>query len=42
MYFLADKLGLLVADLEQRMSNAEFVMWSRYYAREGQRREVGL
>ena len=41
-YFLADKLGLLVADLEERMPNAEFVMWSRYYAREGQRRQVGL
>jgi hypothetical protein len=31
-----------VTDLEERMTNAEFVTWSRYYAREGQRREVGL
>jgi hypothetical protein len=31
-----------VAELEERMSNAEFVRWSRYFAREGQRRQVGL
>jgi hypothetical protein len=33
---------MLVADLEERMPYREFVYWSRYYAREGQRREVGL
>jgi hypothetical protein len=33
---------MLVADLEERMTNAEFVLWSRYFAREGQRRQVGL
>lgn len=41
-YFLADKLGLMVADLEARMSNSEFVMWSRWHAIQGQRRQVGL
>jgi hypothetical protein len=33
---------MTVAEMRERMSNAEFVVWSRYYAREGQRREVGL
>jgi hypothetical protein len=33
---------MLVADLEERMTNAEFVMWSRFFAREGQRKQVGL
>lgn len=33
---------MTVADLEERMSNAEFVLWSRFLAREGQRRQVGL
>lgn len=33
---------MTVADLEARMSSSEFVLWSRYYAREGQRRQVGL
>jgi hypothetical protein len=31
-----------VAEMEERMSNAEFVLWTRYYARIAQRREVGL
>lgn len=33
---------MMVADLEVRMSNAEFVVWSRYFGRRGQRRQIGL
>lgn len=42
MYFLAAKLGMIVAEMRERMPHDEFVMWSRYYARQGQRRQVGL
>lgn len=42
-YFLCAKLGgMTVAEMRQRMTHHEFVVWSRYYAREGQRRQVGL
>jgi len=39
-HYLAQKLGTMVADLRSRMSNAEYVHWSIYYAREAQRREL--
>lgn len=42
-YFLCAKLGgMTVTEMRERMSNDEFVRWSRYFAREGQRRQVGL
>lgn len=31
---------MTVADMEDRMPNAEFVGWSIFYARQAQRREV--
>jgi hypothetical protein len=33
---------LIVAEMRERMSNAEFVMWTRFYARLNQRQQVGL
>lgn len=33
---------MLVADLRERMSNAEFVRWSMYYARKAQRQELEM
>jgi hypothetical protein len=42
-YFLALQLGIgTVGEMQERMTNAEFVVWSRYFAREGQKRQVGL
>jgi len=37
---LAAQLGRTVAELRAAMGNAEFVMWSRYYARKHQREEL--
>jgi len=39
-YVLAEKLGRTVAELRATIANAEFVMWSRYYARKHQREEL--
>jgi hypothetical protein len=39
-FFLASKLGVMVADLRERMSMSEYVMWTRYYARKAQRDEL--
>lgn len=41
-FYLAEKLGLIVADMRARMPQAEFVLWTRYYARLNQRQQVGL
>ena len=38
-HFLGEKLGRTVAEVRD-MDHAEFVRWSRYYMREGQRREL--
>lgn len=39
-YHLAEKLGMLVADLRERMSNDEYVRWQIFYARRAQRAEL--
>lgn len=39
-YYLADRLGKTVAELERTMSNAEFVRWGVYHARKAQRAEL--
>lgn len=39
-YRLAARLGVLVADLHERMSNAEYVGWQVYYGRAAQRRQL--
>lgn len=41
-YFLADRLGLIVEEMRDRMTHAEFVLWSRFHARHRQREQVGI
>lgn len=38
--YLAAKLSMTLARLRAEMSNAEFVRWSMYYARQAQRMEL--
>ena len=40
-HFLAERLGMLVADLRARVSQAEYVAWGVYYGRQAQRRQLG-
>lgn len=40
-FYVAEQLGLMVARLRSEMSNDEFLRWSVYFARKGQRRELG-
>lgn len=39
-YFLAQKLGMTVADMRYRMGAGEFVEWQIYYGRKAQRAEL--
>jgi hypothetical protein len=39
-YILAEKLGMTVADLRRRMSQAEWLGWYVYLGRKAQRREM--
>jgi hypothetical protein len=39
-YFLAEKLGRTVAEMRDTVSNAEFIGWSVYFGRKGQRQEM--
>lgn len=40
-HFLAAKLGgMTVAEMHERMSNAEYVRWNTYYARQAQQAEL--
>jgi hypothetical protein len=39
-HFLAQKLGMTVADMRQRMSGEEFTSWAMYYARLAQRSQL--
>lgn len=39
-YYLADRLGKTVAELEESMSAAEFVRWAIFHARKAQRAEL--
>lgn len=39
-FFLASKMGCTVAELHDRLSAAEWVAWTVYWARIGQAREL--
>jgi hypothetical protein len=39
-FYLAEKLGRTVAELEAEMSNQEFIEWGVYYGRKAQRQEL--
>jgi allophanate hydrolase subunit 2 len=39
-FMLAEKLGRTVAELRATLDNAEFVLWSRFYARRNQQAEL--
>lgn len=39
-HYLAEKLGMLVADLRHRMTGQEYLGWSVYYQRKAQRAEL--
>ena len=40
-YFVAEQLGMTVAELPHRMSGEEFLGWAVYFGRKAQRRELG-
>ncbi len=39
-HYLAEKLGMTVGRMRAEMSQAEFVRWSVYYGRKGQRMQL--
>lgn len=39
-FYLADRLRMTVADLEERMTNAEFVRWTIYHGRRAQDAQI--
>jgi hypothetical protein len=39
-HYLAERLGMTVGRLRREMSQAEFMAWSVYYGRKGQRMEL--
>ena len=39
-FFLAEKLGMLVADMRAKISNDEYTGWYVYFGRKAQRREM--
>jgi hypothetical protein len=41
-FFLAAKLGMTVAEMQDRMSGDEFMRWSVYYGRKAQRDELAM
>lgn len=42
-HFLCQKLGgMTVAEMHQRMTNAEYVDWTIYYGRKAQRDEMAM
>jgi hypothetical protein len=41
-HYLAGKLGMLVADLRQRIGQLEYMHWQIYYGRKAQREELEL
>ena len=38
--YVAQKLGRTLAELRATVGNDEFVLWTRYYARQAQREEL--
>lgn len=39
-FYLAQKLGMTVAQMRAGMSNGEFLYWTRFYARKAQAEEL--
>lgn len=39
-YFLAEKLGCLVADLRTRITSQEYLRWGIYYGRKAQAQQL--
>jgi hypothetical protein len=39
-FYLAEKLSRTVAELRDTLSNAEYVLWTRFYARKAQAEEL--
>jgi hypothetical protein len=39
-HYLAEKLGMPVAEMRRRVSNAEWLSWNVFYNRKAQRREL--
>ncbi|HKY76001.1 MAG TPA: hypothetical protein VJS45_07670 [Acidimicrobiia bacterium] len=39
-FFVAEQLGMTVGELRARMSSDEFIGWTIYFGRKGQRREL--
>ncbi len=39
-HYLAEKLGMPVAEMRRRVSNAEWMSWNVFYSRRNQRREL--
>jgi hypothetical protein len=39
-FYLAEKLGLMVCEMRDRMPEAEYVLWTRYYALKAQQAEL--
>ncbi len=39
-FYLAERLGMMVADLRRRMSAAEYLGWSIFYGRKAQRAQL--
>lgn len=37
---MAEKLGMTVSELRERMTNQEFVYWRTYFGRQAQREEL--
>jgi hypothetical protein len=40
-YYVAEQLGLTVGQLNATVSNIEFTRWCIYFARKGQRKQLG-
>jgi desulfoferrodoxin (superoxide reductase-like protein) len=39
-FYLAQKLSMTVGEMRHRMTHAEFILWSRFYARKAQAAEL--
>lgn len=39
-FFIAERLGMTVAELRARLDQAEYVRWTIFYARRAQRQEL--
>jgi hypothetical protein len=39
-FYLAMKLSMTVAELEERMAHSEYVLWNAYFSRVAQRKQL--